>query len=193
MKGGALGVLILAAPTIALGRPPRAAVAVLAGGCYWGVESVFRHVRGVRSATSGYAAPVVGDAGPVTPAEAVRIVYDPTRVTYRQILDVFFLVAHDPTQWNRQGPDSGAEYRSMVFVESDRHRAEIQAVIDSLTTAHVYPGRIVTEIAVLRSFQAAGDDQQNYTARHPSDPYVAAYDAPRVEALRRRFPQLYRN
>lgn len=131
----------LSAACIALSRSAAAhasrrvqapAVAVLAGGCYWGVESVFRHVRGVRSATSGYATPAIGGLGSGSPVEAVRIVYDPSRLSYRQILAVFFSVVHDPTELNRQGPDVGAEYRSVVFVASDRQRQVVRALIDSL-------------------------------------------------------------
>ena len=169
-------------------------MAVLAGGCYWGVESVFRHVRGVGSATSGYAVPVaVAGAASAGRVEAVRVVYDPSRLSYRQILDVFFSVVHDPTQLNRQGPDVGEEYRSIVFVAGDAERVVVRAYIDSLTAARVFPGPIVTEIAELGSFQAVGESQQNYAARHPTDPYIVVNDAPKLEALRRRFPRLYRD
>jgi peptide-methionine (S)-S-oxide reductase len=157
------------------------------------VESVFRHVRGVETATSGYATPAPGAVGSDTPVEAVRITYDPSRVTYHQLLSVFFLVAHDPTQLNRQGPDVGAEYRSMVFVAGDRERHMVQGFIDSLQAARAFPRRIVTEIAALRSFQVVPDDQQDYAARHPTDPYIVANDAPKLAALRRRFPRLYRS
>jgi len=172
---------------------PARAIVVLAGGCYWGVESVFRHVRGVKSATSGYATPVLPQAGSPEPAEAVRVVFDPRAITYRQILDVFFLVAHDPTQRNRQGPDVGAEYRSVVFVTSARERERVQVAIESLGKAHVYPRRIVTDVLALGSFREVGADQQNYAARHPTDPYIVTYDVPRLQALRRRFPGLYRS
>jgi peptide-methionine (S)-S-oxide reductase len=192
----AAAVLIAGGPRETAQTPvdgPARAVVVLAGGCYWGVESVFRHVRGVLSATSGYATPASTDTVLPDPVEAVRIVYDPSRITYRQILDVFFLVAHDPTQRNRQGPDVGAEYRSVAFVTSDRAREGAQAVIDSLAKARAYPDRIVTEIAALGSFREVGADQQNYAARHPTDPYIVTYDVPRLKALRRRFPGLYRS
>jgi peptide-methionine (S)-S-oxide reductase len=172
-------------------RSPALAVAVLAGGCYWGVESVFRHVRGIRSVTSGFAVAAPRGLNAAGHVEAVRITYDPSGISYRQILDIFFLVAHDPTQRDRQGPDVGPEYRSVVFVASDREGTQVRAVIDSLERAEVYPGRVVTEIAALGSFQPVGDDQQNYAARHPTDPYIVAYDVPRVEALRRQFPRLY--
>jgi peptide-methionine (S)-S-oxide reductase len=175
-------------------RAPPSSVAVLAGGCYWGVESVFRHVRGVRSATSGYAIPVpAAGAGPARKVEAVRLVYDPSQISYRHLLDVFFSVVHDPTQLDRQGPDVGAEYRSMVFVASDRQRSVVRAYIDSLSAARVFPQPIVTEIAALGSFQPVDDSQQNYAARHPTDPYIVVNDGPKLEALRQRFPRLYRN
>lgn len=175
------------------GTAPGSAEAVLAGGCYWGVESVFRHVRGVRSAISGYAIPATA-AGSVAAGrvEAVRISYDPSQISYRQILEVFFSVVHDPTQLNRQGPDVGPEYRSMVFVDSDRQRGVVRAYIDSLTAAQVFPRRIVTEIGALQSFQAVDDSQQDYAARHPTDPYILINDVPKVKALQQRFPRLYR-
>ncbi len=172
---------------------PRA-VAVLAGGCYWGVESVFRHVKGILSATSGYATPVPADgAASAPPAEAVRLVYDSTRISYARILDVFFSVVHDPTQLDRQGPDEGTEYRSIVFVRGGGQRAVVQAYVDSLTAARVYPRPIVTQIARLRKFEAVGPSQQDYAAHHPTDPYIVTNDAPKLEALRRRFPGLYRS
>jgi peptide-methionine (S)-S-oxide reductase len=196
--GGPLVLLALAGAPSAR-RPaagaPRAtqAVTVLAGGCYWGVESVFRHVRGVESAVSGFAVPA-GAAGSATgsPAEAVRITYDPTRLSYRQILQLFFSVAHDPTQLDRQGPDVGAEYRSIVFVANERERGVVRAYVDSLTAARVFPRPIVTEIAALHSFREVGASEQNYAARHPTDPYIVANDVPKLEALRQRFPGLFR-
>ena len=170
------------------------AVTVLAGGCYWGVESVFRHVRGVESAVSGFAVPA-SSAGsvPGLPAEAVRIRYDPTLLSYREILALFFTVAHDPTQRNRQGPDVGPEYRSIVFVANERERRAVQAYVDSLAATRVFPQPIVTEIAELHGFREVDASQQNYAARHPTDPYIVANDAPKLDALRRRFPRLFRN
>lgn len=196
-----LVVLVVAAALMARPRPAVAdvqgaaqssSVAVLAGGCYWGVESVFRHLRGVMSATSGYALPASGSIF-VQRVEAVRIVYDPSQISYRQILDVFFSVVHDPTELNRQGPDVGAEYRSVVFADGERQRQVVRAYIDSLSAARVFPRPIVTEIATLRAFQVVEESQQDYAARHPTDPYIVANDVPKVEALRRRFPRLYRN
>lgn len=169
------------------------AQAVLAGGCYWGVESVFRHVRGITSVTSGFAVPAsASGAAPTTPVEAVRLEYDPSRISYRRILDVFFSVVHDPTQLNRQGPDVGAEYRSMVFVDGDAQRALVRDYIDSLTAAHIFPGRIVTSVAALRTFDVVGPSQQNYAERHPTDAYIVKYDAPKLVALQHRFPDLFK-
>jgi peptide-methionine (S)-S-oxide reductase len=171
---------------------PRA-VAVLAGGCCWGVESVFRHVRGVESATSGYSYPVPG-AGVRSTArvESVRIVYDPSRLSYRRILDVFFSVVQDPTELDRQGPDVGTDYRSIVFVNDDSGRAVVRAYVDSLTAAHVFPRPIVTEIDALRAFEPVVASQQDYAAKHPDNPYIVANDVPKLAALRQRFPGLYR-
>lgn len=174
-------------------RSPRPTV-VLAGGCYWGMESVFRHVRGVTTVTSGYALPVKDSgAGSAAPAEAVRIVYDPAKISYRQILELFFSVAHDPTEVDRQGPDVGAEYRSIVFVDGDSLRSVVRSFIDSLTAAHAYPRPIATQIASLQSFHVVDGSQQDYAARHPDDPYIVINDVPKIKALRQRFPQFYRN
>jgi len=170
---------------------PKAEV-VLAGGCYWGVESVFRHVKGISSATSGLATPAAAGADPAPFAEAVRLVYDPAKISYAKILDVFFSVAHDPTQRDRQGPDVGTRYRSIVFVQNDSQRAVVRAYIDSLTAAHAYRRPIVTEIAALHSFDVMPPDQQDYAEKHPDDPYIVTNDRPKIEALHQRFPQLYR-
>jgi len=187
-----LGVALVAAgglqaPGSSAGGHPRA-VAVLAGGCYWGVESVYRHVRGVVSVTSGYASPADGPR-----AEAVRIVFDPSVVTYRRILEVFFSVVHDPTQLDRQGPDVGPEYRSIVFPADADQRREVQTYIHALAVARVFPRPIVTTVAGLASFEPVDASQQNYAAKHPADPYIVQNDVPRIEALRRRFPEDYRS
>lgn len=167
---------------------PGVAVAVLAGGCYWGVESVFRHVRGVTSAVSGFATPVSGGDH----AESVRITYDPALLSYHQILEIFFSVVHDPTQRNRQGPDVGPEYRSIVFVNGQAERRMVRAYIDSLAQARTYPRPIVTEVDSPAAFTPVDDTQQDYAAKHPDEPYIVTYDAPKLRALRRAFPALYR-
>lgn len=167
--------------------------AVLAGGCYWGMEWVFRHVRGVNAVTSGYAIPVTTEgSNSEGAAEAVRIEYDPSVVSYRQLLAVFFSVAHDPTQLNRQGPDVGPNYRSIVFADGDSQRGIVRAYIDSLGAAHVYPRPIVTQVAALQSFQAAEASEQHYAERHPHSAYIVINDVPKVNALKERFPALYR-
>ncbi len=189
------------ATVVALGAfgPPMGSskTAVFAGGCFWGVEAVFEHVKGVKSATSGYAVPRVGEGKEGTAArpgyaEAVRVTYDSTRISYEQLLRVFLLVAHDPTQLDRQGPDVGPQYRSIVFVEGAEQRGVVNAFIDSLRANRVYARPIVTEIAGLRSFRIAEDYHQDFVARHPSDAYVVTVDRPKLEHLRQRFPELYR-
>ncbi len=191
--GGALLAGHLSASTTRTRAHAKTAEVLLAGGCYWGVESVFEHVRGVKSATSGFAIPTPTGGGAAEPhAEAVRIVYDPSQISYRQILDIFFSVVHDPTQPNRQGPDVGTEYRSIVFVDGDGERTVVQSYIDSLAAAHVYPRKIVTEIASLQSFQVVPESQQNYAEKHPTDRYIVVNDVPKVAALKRSFPSMYR-
>jgi peptide-methionine (S)-S-oxide reductase len=186
-----LGVLAVPSP----GAPK--STLVLAGGCFWGVEAVFEHVRGVRSVTSGYAAPDVGRADSVKPghagiAEAVRVEYDSAQITYQQLLQIFFLVAHDPTQIDRQGPDVGTRYRSIVFVRNERERTLALAAIDSLRAGRVYPAPIATEVVTLRSFVIAEPFHQDFVANNPRSGYVVAYDIPKLEHLRTKFPALFR-
>jgi peptide-methionine (S)-S-oxide reductase len=167
--------------------------AVLAGGCYWGMEYVFDHVRGVQHVTSGFAIPVTEQGGRFEgAAEAVRIEYDTTVVSYHQLLDIYFSVAHDPTQLNRQGPDVGPNYRSIVFPSGNAERELVRAYIDSLGAAHVYERPIVTKVAALQSFEAAEPSEQRYAERHPHSPYIMINDAPKLRALKERFPSLYR-
>lgn len=167
---------------------PAPAVAVLAGGCYWGMESVYRHVRGVQSVVSGYATPVGGGDH----AEAVRITYDPSRIPYHRLLEIFFSVAHDPTQLDRQGPDVGTEYRSIVFVDAAQRRTA-RAYMDSLTAAHVYRRPIVTELDALSRFDPVDESQQNFAEKHPDLPYIRINDAPKLTALARAYPALFKN
>jgi len=196
--------VILAAAVIVPSRPGSPAsrahdqTAVFAGGCYWGVESVFEHVRGVKSAESGFAfadttvRSLDGAALRAGYAEAVRVVYDPAQVSYQRLLEVFFLVAHDPTQRDRQGPDVGPQYRSVVFISEAAQREAVREYLASLRSSGTYPAPIVTEVAPLRLFRPAGADQQDYAARHPTEPYIVINDTPKLEALRGRFPALYR-
>lgn len=179
-----------ASPLAAQGTPGRATV-VLAGGCFWGVESVFRHVRGVESVVSGFAVPSAG-TGDTNAAEAVRLTYDPGRLTYRQILTLFFSVVHDPTEGDRQGPDVGAEYRSVLFVGGARERALARAYVDSLAASHAYSKPITTQVTALAAFHPAEEFHQDYAAKHPDDPYIVVNDRPKVAALRKKFPALFK-
>lgn len=185
-----VSLVALLAPGSASAPAAAGKAVVLAGGCFWGVEAVFEHVRGVKSVTSGYATP--DGNGRKGFAEAVRIVYDPAQIRYEQLLEVFFLVAHDPTQVDRQGPDVGPRYRSIVFVADDDERRIVGGYLDSLRTHATFTAPVATEIAVLRSFRIAEDFHQDYAEHHPQAAYVVVNDVPKLAALHRRFPALYR-
>src|SRR5208282_354787 len=172
--------------------------AVVSGGCFWGIQSVFQHVKGVISATSGYSGGAAktaeyevvsnGDSGH---AESVKIVYDASQITCGQLLRVFFSVAHDPTQLNRQGPDTGSQYRSSIFYGNDEQKRIAEAYIAQLEKAKVFPRPIVTQLVPLKAFHAAEAYHQDYAARHPDNPYIVYNDAPKVAHLRQEFPELY--
>jgi peptide-methionine (S)-S-oxide reductase len=173
--------------------------AVFAGGCFWGVQAVFQHVKGVISATSGYSGgPSVAaeyevvSTGTTGHAESVKVVYDPAKITYGQLLKVFFSVAHDPTELNRQGPDTGTQYRSMIFYSSDQQKRIAQAYIAQLDQAKVFPRAIVTQVAPLKAFYPAEAYHQNYATLHPDKPYIKYNDLPKVANLQQQFPNLYR-
>ena len=173
--------------------------AVFAGGCFWGVEAVFEHLKGVQSAESGYsggsaASPSYEQVSSETTghAESVRVVYDPAQISYGQLLQVFFRVAHDPTQLNRQGPDVGTQYRSAVFYRNPEQKRAVEAYVSELQRAKAFPRPIVTQIAPLKAFYAAEAYHQNYLERHPTQPYIVINDAPKLEHLKREFPALYR-
>ncbi|HEU4629371.1 MAG TPA: peptide-methionine (S)-S-oxide reductase MsrA [Gemmatimonadaceae bacterium] len=182
--------------------PParKPAVAVFAGGCFWGVEAVFEHVNGVLDVVSGYAG---GDAtsarytsvggGRTGHAESVRVTYDPAKVSYEQLLRIFFTVAHDPTQLNRQGPDVGPQYRSVVFYATDAQRRAATAYIAELTRARTFAKPIVTQVLPLKGFYEAEAYHQDFAAKHPDHPYIVVNDAPKVERLREELPELYRD
>ncbi|WP_295390937.1 peptide-methionine (S)-S-oxide reductase MsrA [uncultured Thiodictyon sp.] len=177
---------------------PGKETAVLAGGCFWGVEGVFEHVKGVREVVSGYAG---GDADTATyrqvssgttgHAESVRVTYDPSQVTYGQLLKVFFAVAHDPTELNRQGPDSGTQYRSALFTTNDEQQRIADAYIAQLAAAGAYARPIVTQVTPLGGFYPAEPYHQDYLVRHPNQPYIVINDLPKIGALRRALPNLY--
>jgi peptide-methionine (S)-S-oxide reductase len=172
--------------------------AVLSGGCFWGIQAVFQHVKGVVSATSGYSGGSKNTAeyeivstGETGHAESVQVVYDPAQITYGELLRVFFSVAHDPTELNRQGPDTGTQYRSSIFFANDEQKKIAEAYIMQLDQAKVFPRRIVTQVVPLKAFYPAEDYHQNYAALHPNQPYIMFNDAPKVEHLRQQFPDLY--
>jgi peptide-methionine (S)-S-oxide reductase len=172
--------------------------AVVSGGCFWGIQAVFQHVKGVISATSGYSGGAANTAeyelvsnGDTGHAESVKIVYDPSQITYGQLLRVFFSVAHDPTELNRQGPDTGSQYRSAIFYGSDEQKRIAEAYIAQLEKAKVFPRPIVTQLVPLKAFYAAEAYHQDYAARHPDNPYIVYNDAPKVAHLRQEFPELY--
>ncbi|HVO62289.1 MAG TPA: peptide-methionine (S)-S-oxide reductase MsrA [Terriglobales bacterium] len=172
--------------------------AVIAGGCFWGIQAVFQHVKGVVSATSGYSGGSAknpdyelvstGDTGH---AESVKIVYDPSQITYGELLKVFFSVAHDPTELNRQGPDTGTQYRSVIFYGNDEQKHIAQAYIAQLEQAQAFPHRIVTQVVPLTAFYPAEAYHQDYAARHPDNLYIMINDAPKVANLKKQFPDLY--
>lgn len=172
--------------------------AVIAGGCFWGIQAVFQHVKGVKSAVSGYAGGAADKAqyelvstGGTGHAESVKITYDPSQITYGQILRIFFSVAHDPTQLNRQGPDIGSQYRSAIFYGNAEQKRIAEAYIAQLAKARVFPRPIVTQVVPLQAFYPAEAYHQDYAARHPNDLYIVYNDAPKVEQLRQQFPHLY--
>ena len=172
--------------------------AVVAGGCFWGIQAVFQHVKGVRDAISGYSGGEAKTAqyeivstGETGHAESVKITYDPSQVTYGELLRVFFSVAHDPTQLNRQGPDDGTQYRSVIFYGNDEQRKIAEAYISQLNQAKVFPHPIVTQVVRLKAFYPAEDYHQNYATLHPNQPYIYFNDAPKVAHLKQQFPDLY--
>ena len=201
-RAGAGRGVAIAAPAV---NAPRAAAgatsdtAVFAGGCFWGIEAVYEHLVGVTSAESGYAGGSVASptyeqvsAGSTGHAEAVRVVYDPSRISYGQLLHVFFSVAHDPTQLNRQGPDVGTQYRSALFYRTPEQRRIAEAYVAQLGAAKTFGRPIVTEIVPLRAFYVAEAYHQDYLVNHPNQPYIVIHDKPKLAALRKQFANIYR-
>ena len=175
-------------------------VAVFAGGCFWGVQGVFQHTKGVIQAVSGYAGgakqtaiyEMVG-SGLTGHAEAVQITFDPKQVSYAQLLQIFFSVVHDPTQLNRQGPDSGTQYRSAIFTTSASQKLVSEKYIGQLDAAKVFPAKIVTQVGPLTAFYAAESYHQDYATLHPESGYIARFDLPKIANLKSMFPQWYRD
>ena len=182
----------------ALAKTESQETAVISGGCFWGIQAVFQHVKGVTNATSGYSGGAANTAqyelvsnGDTGHAESVKITYDASQITYGQLLKVFFSVAHDPTELNRQGPDTGSQYRSSIFYGNDEQKKIAEAYIAQLDNAKVFPSRIVTQVVPLKAFYPAEAYHQNYFARHPDNPYIVYNDAPKVAHLQQQFPDLY--
>jgi peptide-methionine (S)-S-oxide reductase len=174
-------------------------VAVFAGGCFWGVQGVFQHTKGVIQAVSGYAGGAKGTAvyelvgsGLTGHAEVVQVTFDPKQISYAQLLQIYFSVAHDPTQLNRQGPDRGTQYRSAVFTTDPSQKQVAETYIAQLDAAKVYPAKIVTQVVALPGFYAAEAYHQDYATLHPESGYIATFDLPKIENLKRLFPQWYR-
>lgn len=213
MKGKAFALLALAAAGIMPATSMAASVSpltrgdapsvpldtvVFAGGCFWGVQAVFQHVKGVLTATSGYAGGSVANpsyeqvsTGRTGNAESVRVIFDPAQVSYATLLKVFFDVAHDATQLNRQGPDVGTQYRSAVFYMNGAQRAQTLQYIAWLQQSGAVKGRIVTEVAPLKSFYTAAPYHQDYATLHPYEPYIRYNDLPKIAQLKARYPQLW--
>lgn len=181
------------------GAAPAGETAVFAGGCFWGVDAVFKHVKGVTDVVSGYSGGAAETAhyemvseGTTGHAESVRVHFNPKEVTYQQLLQVFFKVAHDPTELNRQGPDSGSQYRSVIFYTSEEQQKIAQDYIRQLTAARTFSDPIVTQVVPLKQFYPAEDHHQNYLALHPYQPYIVFNDMPKLSHLREQFPSLYK-
>jgi len=194
--GIALMISFIAIPSAS--AAPTEQTAVFAGGCFWGVDAVFKHVKGVSAVMSGYAGGKAATAhydqvsnGDTGHAESVRIRFDPMLVSYQQLLQVFLSVAHDPTQLNRQGPDAGTQYRSAIFYTSTEQQAAARNYIEKLNVSHAFPSPVVTQLVPLEQFYPAEGYHQNYLALHPNQPYIVFNDMPKLQQLRTQFPNLY--
>ena len=183
---------------LALAKAPARETAVFAGGCFWGTQAVFERVKGVLETTAGYSGGSSATAhyDEVTTettghAESVRVVYDPSKITYGQLLRIFFSVAHDPTQLNRQGNDVGPSYRSAIFYANDDHKRVATAYIAQLDAAHIFSKTIVTQVTPLKGFYSAEDYHQDYALKHPENPYIYVCDRPKIDALKKQFPDLF--
>jgi peptide-methionine (S)-S-oxide reductase len=195
-------VILLAIPAFCAAPPQGATtnqIAVFSGGCFWGVDAVFKHVKGVVKVTSGYSGGSAATAhydivstGMTGHAESVEVVYDPTRVSYRDLLKVFFTVAHDPTELNRQGPDEGSQYRSAIFYANDEQKREAEAYIAQLSKSGKFSHPIVTQVVALAHFYPAEGYHQNFCELHPNNPYIVNNDLPKLKRLQEDYPALYK-
>jgi len=190
---------VVPAPSVDETASAATETAVFAGGCFWGVQGVFQHVEGVKNAVSGYAGGAKETAeyekvgrGTTHHAEAVKITYDPAKITYGRLLQIYFSVAHDPTQLNRQGPDSGTQYRSTIFPANDEQAKVAKAYIDQLNVANTFKKKLATTIEPAKPFYAAEAYHQDYLTLNPRQPYIVYNDLPKVEALKQMFPTVYR-
>jgi peptide-methionine (S)-S-oxide reductase len=196
---GAEAPVVVAPPTVDNPKAPGTPqTAVLAGGCFWGVQGVYEHVRGVQNVVAGYAGGNRSTAqyetvssGTTGHAESVKITFDPAAISYGQILQIAFSVVHDPTQRNRQGPDVGTQYRSAIFYVDETQKRIAEAYISQLDSSHAFPRSIVTRVDPLKEFYPAEDYHQDYLIHNPSAYYIATYDMPKVENLKRLFPEIY--
>ena len=191
-------VLILSMTPFSSASAKALETAVFAGGCFWGVDAVFKHVKGVTEVVSGYSGGEANTAhydmvseGTTGHAESVSVRFDPAQISYQQLLKVFFSVAHNPTQLNFQGPDVGSQYRSAIFYTTPKQQQQAQSQIQQLTAARTFSLPIVTQVVPLKQFYAAEDHHQNYLALHPYQPYIVMHDKPKLEQLRKQFPALY--
>ena len=185
---------------VELAAAPAEDTAVFAGGCFWGVEAVFDHVKGVKRAISGYAGGQLANpsyeqvsTGATGHAESVEVIFDPSQVSYGKLLQIFFSVAHDPTQLNRQGPDHGTQYRSAIFYRNAQQEQVAESYVKQLTAARTFSRPIVTQVAKLAGFYAAEDYHQNYLANHPNQLYIVINDKPKLVALKKQFSDIYRD
>jgi peptide-methionine (S)-S-oxide reductase len=188
-------------PVVALpnAKPAATQTIVLAGGCFWGVEAVYEHMKGVIEVVSGYAGGTpetaeyeVVSSGRTAHAEVVKVTFDPSKVSYAQILKVFFSVVHDPTQLNRQGPDIGPQYRSAIFFSDDEQAAAARAYIEQLDKSKVFPRPIVTQVVPLKAFYLAEKYHQDFAANNPEHPYIVYHDLPKIANFKKQFPEMYR-
>jgi peptide-methionine (S)-S-oxide reductase len=196
---GATRAVAVPSPALDIRSAAKTETAVFAGGCFWGIQAVFQHMKGVTSATSGYAGGWTDrpsyeqvSSGTTGHAESVRVIYDPLKVSYATLLKVFFSVAHDPTTLNRQGPDIGTQYRSALFYMNAEQKQQADAFIKQLNDAHVFSRPIVTQVVAYKAFFPAEDYHQDYAEKHPDEPYIAINDAPKVANLKKQYPELYR-
>jgi peptide-methionine (S)-S-oxide reductase len=195
---GLLRAAALPAPSTDLPNGKPVATIVFAGGCFWGIEGVFEHVKGVKDAVSGYAGGnkitahyEIVSTGRTGHAESVKVTYDPSQVTFGKLLQVFFSVAHDPTELNRQGPDEGTQYRSAIFYSTDDERKVAEAYIQQLNDAKLFKHKIVTQLTRLDQFYPAEDYHQHYLEHNPTQPYIAYNDLPKLRDLKKQFPELW--